>query len=134
MVSIALRGLFGPYEYKQYNEETKQDEIIKEPGISTREVILYTAIFSGISYGIGWLGGNFFNVLRLYSILVDGKEASPNLWYIKITSAPTCFGNKIRKNKNSNAYDFIMLYFFIFLKNKLWIIELIHLNLGLNNN
>ena len=68
MVSIALRGLFGPYEYKQYNEETKQDEIIKEPGISTREVILYTAIFSGISYGIGWLGGNFFNVLRYHSL------------------------------------------------------------------
>ena len=68
MIVSALGGVFSSYEYEEYNEETKQDEIIKEPGISTREVILYTAIFSGISYGIGWLGGNFFNILRYHSL------------------------------------------------------------------
>lgn len=61
MIVSALGGVFSSYEYEEYNNETNQNETKTEPGLSAGEVIVSTAIFAGISYGIGWLSGYIFD-------------------------------------------------------------------------
>jgi len=88
MIVSALGGVFSSYEYEEYNNETNQNETKTEPGLSAGEVIVSTAIFAGISYGIGWLSGYIFDYLEV--IYANQKnEMGKKAYALKTTNIPS---------------------------------------------
>jgi len=65
---FTLRGLFSSNEYEIYNQETKEYETKSRSEFSAKDIIVFTTLYVGISFGIGWISGHLYNLLVNHSL------------------------------------------------------------------